>query len=115
MIFVNALSHLGAFMRVGYNPGLLTALILFLPASVWVARSCFGRRGLPYGGLVFIVAEGVILHIVLMGSIMLFLHGLIGPASLTAIQILNAVLLFVLAWLAERWRGGMLMRSAVMH
>jgi hypothetical protein len=115
VIFVNALSHLGAFVRAGYNPGVLTALILFLPASVWVARSCFGKRGLPYGGLVFIVADGAILHIVLIGSTMLFLHGSISPAGLTVIQILNAVLFFVLAWLAEKWRGGMLVRSAVMH
>lgn len=114
VIFVNALTHLGAFVRAGYNPGVPTALILFLPASVWVARSCFGRRGLPYGGLVFIVADGAILHIVLIGSTMLFLHGLISPAGLTAIQILNAVLFFMLAWLAERWRGGMLVRSAAM-
>lgn len=115
VIFVNALTHLGAFVRAGYNPGVLTALILFLPASIWVARSCFGMLGLPYRGLVFIIADGAILHIILIGSMMLFLHGLVSPAGLTAIQILNAALFFVLAWLAEKWRGGVLVGSAVMH
>ncbi|WP_263359785.1 HXXEE domain-containing protein [Acidicapsa ligni] len=113
VIFVNALSHLGAFVRAGYNPGVLTALILFLPASVWVAWSCFGRRGLPYRELIFIIVDGAILHIVLIGSTMLFLHGLIGPTGLTAIQILNAALFFALAWLAEKWRSGMLVRPTV--
>jgi Protein of unknown function with HXXEE motif len=112
VIFVNALTHLGAFVRADYNPGVLTAFILFLPESVWVARSCFGRRGLPYGALILIVADGAILHIVLIGST-LFLQGLISPAAFIAIQILNTVLFFVLAWLAERWRGGMLVPSAV--
>jgi hypothetical protein len=43
VIFVNALTHLGAFVRSGYNPGVLTALILFLPVSFWVARVCFWK------------------------------------------------------------------------
>jgi hypothetical protein len=106
VIFVNALTHLGAFVRSGYNPGVLTALILFLPVSFWVARVCFGKRGLPYGGLAFIVADGVLLHVVLIGSTMLFLHGVIGRAALTVIQILNAILFFVFAWIAERWQSG---------
>jgi hypothetical protein len=105
VIFVNALTHLGAFVRAGYNPGVLTAVILFLPSSAWVARSCFGRRGLPYKGLVLIVVDGAILHIILIGSMILFLRGKIGPSTLTAIQILNAVLFFVLAWLAEKWQS----------
>jgi hypothetical protein len=110
VIFVNALTHLGAFLRSGYNPGVLTALILFLPVSFWVARVCFGEHGLPYGGLAFIVADGVLLHVVLIGSTMLFLHGVIGRAVLTGIQILNAILFFVFAWIAERWHSGIFVR-----
>jgi hypothetical protein len=110
VIFVNALTHLGAFVRSGYNPGVLTALILFLPVSFWVARVCFGKRGLSYGALAFIVADGVFLHAVLMGSTMLFLHGRIGPAVLTGIQILNAILFFVFAWIAGIWPSGIFVR-----
>jgi hypothetical protein len=115
VIFVNALSHIGEFMRSGYNPGVLTSFILFLPISFWVARACFGKHGLPYGGLMFIVADGVLLHAVLMVSTILFLHGVIGPTALTGIQIVNAIWFFVFAWLAEKWRGGALGRSAVVH
>jgi hypothetical protein len=110
VIFVNALTHLGAFVRSGYNPGVLTALILFLPVSFWVARVCFGKRGLPYGVLAFIVADGIFLHAVLMVSTMLFLHGRIDRVVLTGIQILNAILFFVFAWVAERWRSGIFVR-----
>ncbi|QHN04158.1 HXXEE domain-containing protein [Granulicella sp. WH15] len=113
VIFVNALTHLGAFVRSGYNPGVLTALILFLPISFWVAKVSFGKHGLPYGGLTFIVADGILLHIVLIVSTMLLLHGVIGRATLTGIQVINAILFFVFAWLAEKWRGGALVRSAI--
>jgi hypothetical protein len=113
VIFVNALTHLGAWVRTGYNPGALTSLIVFLPASFWVAKACFGKRGLPYGALVFIVADGVFLHIVLMGSTMLFLHDRISPSTLTAIQIANASLYFLLVWLADRWHNGVLTRPSI--
>ncbi len=115
VIFVNALTHLGAFARAGYNPGVLTALILFLPISLWVAKVCFGKHGLPYSALALIVADGMILHIVLIGSTMLFLRGRIVPSALTAIQILNAILFFLLAWLAEKWRSGKFARVAAMR
>ncbi|HEY0785543.1 MAG TPA: hypothetical protein VGD62_06700, partial [Acidobacteriaceae bacterium] len=46
------------------------------------------------------LADGILLHAVLMGSTMLFLHGVIGPATLIAVQVLNAALFFVfrLGW-----------------
>ncbi len=110
VIFVNALTHLGAFARAGYNPGSLTALLLFLPISLWVAEVCFGKQGLPYGGLAFVVAEGILLHAVLIGSTMLFLRGVIGRAALIGIQIVNALLFFVFAWIAEKWRSGIFTR-----
>jgi hypothetical protein len=78
VIFVNALAHLGGFARAGYNPGALTAFILFLPLSIRVARVCFGKDGLPLGGVGFIVLDGVILHVILIGSTKLFLLGVFG-------------------------------------
>jgi hypothetical protein len=115
IIFVNALTHIGSALHSGYNPGVLTSIVLFLPISFWVARVCFGKQGLPYATLAFIVADGMLLHAVLMGSTILFLHADIGPSLLPAIQILNAVLFFLLAWLAEGWDKGNLVRSSLTH
>lgn len=111
VIFVNALAHLGEFARAGYNPGALTALVLFLPLSVWVAHVCFGKDELPYAALAFIAVEGAVLHVILIGSVKLFLLGALGPAALVTIQILNAALFFLFAWLAERWLIGRTVRT----
>ncbi len=111
IIFVNALAHLGAFFQVGYNPGALSALVLFLPLSIWVACVCFGRGELPLGGLILIVADALLLHIILIGSAKLFLSGLFGPSVLILIQVLNAGLFFLIPWLGGRWRGGVLART----
>lgn len=115
VMFVNALAHLGAWARFGYNPGALTALVLFLPISIWVARACFGERGLPYSALLLLVADGVILHIILIGSILLFLHGKLSSPALLAAQIGNAALFLLMGWLAERWRNGALARFALVR
>lgn len=114
IIFINGMAHVGASLRSGYNPGLLTALILFLPVSVWVAKACFGRGRLRYGGLALIVADGVLLHAILIGSAILFLHGVIGPLTLTAIEVANAALCLLLAWLAEQWRDSWLLQPEPM-
>lgn len=115
VIFVNALTHIGSFVRAGYNPGVLTAFILFLPISFWVAGTCFGMQELPYGALLLIVGDGILLHVVLMGSTILFLHGVLGSSLLTALQILNAFLFFLLPLAAERLGDGRFVRAVIAH
>ena len=104
VIFVNALAHTKSLLA-GYNPGACTAVVLFLPASLWVAKSCFGPFRLPYRVLAFIVADGLLLHIVLIGSTMMFFHGLLRGAALIGLQGVNAIVFFALAWMAEKcWK-----------
>ena len=111
VIFTNALAHIvPALAGVGYSPGTLTAVIFFLPASGWVAYACFGKGRLSYKALALLVADGVILHAILMGSALLFIRGLIDSTALVSIQLANAVLFLLIPWLGEKWRGGVLLR-----
>ena len=59
--------------------------------------------------MALLVADGVILHIILMGSIQLFVRGMIDSAALVWIQLANAVLFLLIPWLAEKWRDGVLL------
>lgn len=103
LLFTNALVHLVPFLRGGeYNAGTLTALVLFLPLSIWTAFACFGAGRLPIRGMVLLVAAGAIAHAVLMGSVFLFLRGAIGGTPLILIQVANAFLFVAIAWLGER-------------
>jgi hypothetical protein len=112
VIFINAIVHIVPLLvGMGYGPGALTAIIVFLPLSGLVAVTCFGKGKLSYGALTLLIADGVILHLVLMGSLQLFLHGLIGATVLVLIQIANAGLLLLIAWMGEKWRGGALLRG----
>lgn len=111
VIFTNALVHLAPLLAgVGYGPGTLTAALLFLPVSAWVVYACFGEGRLSYKAMALLVADGVILHVILMGSMQLFLRGVIDSTALVWIQVANAVLFLLIPWLGEKWRNGVLVQ-----
>jgi hypothetical protein len=79
IVGVNAVVHIvAAVIPREYDPGFLTAVIVFLPLTAVVAVATIGATG-PYrrrAGVV-LVAAGVIVHVVLAGSLILYLHGAI--------------------------------------
>jgi hypothetical protein len=108
VISINALVHIAAVFATGqpYNPGLLTALLLFVPLSVWVGYACFGVNRLGYKAMVSLLVWGVLLHVFLIGPLFMCINGLISATTLVATQIVNAGLLLGAAWLGEKWLGG---------
>lgn len=114
VIFINALVHLMPVLVLGhpYNPGLFTTLLVFLPLSMWVIYTCFGKDRLSYKALAFLVVWGVVLHAILMVPLMMFVDGLMSSTTLVLLQIVNAGLLLVACWLAEKWRNGALLRPS---
>ncbi len=103
-VFVNGMSHIGAGFIGGYNPGLLTAVTIFLPLGIWTAVAFFGPGKLlrrPVLGA--IVLASVLLHVVLFGLIFAQIHGLIGMVPASVLQTaVGPMLLLGLPWLAER-------------
>jgi hypothetical protein len=110
VISINGLIHVAGAFVIGYNAGLLTALLLFLPFTVWGGRALFGKERLSYRALALVIGAGVMLHVVLASSVILFVNRLIGPTTLVLTQIVNAVLLPLALWVAEQWHGGVLTR-----
>lgn len=110
---VNFVAHLASGLATGaiYNPGWFTALLLFLPLTVWMVHTLFGGAGLGYGALAYLAGWGVVLHLILAGSLLPLMKGLItNPVPVICAQFVNAGLLIAAPWLAEHWRGGVLAR-----
>lgn len=101
--FVNALIHLApAMTQSAYNAGLLTALTIFMPLSLWVFHVALSRYGLGWRAVVATVAAGIVYHAIMIGSLPIFLAGGIGVFVLDAIQVINPVLiLFIVGWLGR--------------
>lgn len=112
VISVNFAAHVVTGIVTGtiYNPGWLTAVLLFLPLTVWTAHTLFGRGKLSYRALVYLLGWGVILHAILASSLVPVMEGLENPIFAMIIQVINAALLIVAPLLAERWQGGSLLR-----
>jgi len=50
----------------------------------------------------------VVLHVILAGSMISFVNGLISSGTLVCVQIINAALLLPVFWLGEKWHGSVL-------
>lgn len=64
LTFVNALSHIGTSIRFrGYNPGLVTSILLFLPFTVWALAHEVASGALSGAAVAALVVAGVVLHV----------------------------------------------------
>lgn len=111
IMFVNALSHIVPVLTgIGYTPGLLTSIVIFLPLSGWCAYACFGRHQLSYAAMFTVILVSIIAHTVLLGSAMLFINGVISSDVVVFIQVINGGLVLLISWLAEKWGHGKLIQ-----
>ena len=102
---VNAFAHIGPALATGaYNPGLLTAVLLFLPLSAWAFRVALGRPDLGWRVVAATLAGGVIVHAVLMLSLRAWLAGRLDETVLLAIQVVNPAIPLLLAAAVAGWR-----------
>lgn len=102
VIAVNMLAHIGRALADDcvYNPGLLTAVVVFLPMAFWVL---VGARLWPKAVVVAVVALGFALHGILIAGMLLLIKGVVQDAGIvTLIQVCNAGLMIALPLLAER-------------
>ncbi|HKV13635.1 MAG TPA: HXXEE domain-containing protein [Reyranella sp.] len=89
---VNFIGHVASAVEQGaYNPGTLTAIVLFLPLSLWAFHVAIVDCRLGWRAIVATVVAGMVLHGVLMASLFAFLAGRIGVTVLDAIQAINPV------------------------
>lgn len=102
---VNALAHIGPALGSGnYNPGLLTAVLLFLPLSLWTLGIALRRPDLGWRMAGATIVGGILLHAVLILSLRAWLTGSIGENILVAIQIINPAIPMVLVAVLMRRR-----------
>lgn len=94
----NAMAHIVPAVRTGtYNPGLVTAVVLFLPICALLVRELV-RLGLVTGReLPLVPLAGVSVHAVLLGSLFACSGGAFGQATLCMIQVANGFVPVLLA------------------
>lgn len=106
VIFANGLFHIGGAVVTGsYNPGLLTASLLFAPLTAWVLWVVFlSERGLHLGPkrMVPLLAGGGLLNALLPLELFAFRWGWINEPMLLLLQIVHPLILVGIAAIIQR-------------
>lgn len=90
---VNAAAHIVPALRTNtYNPGLVTAVVLFVPICAWTFRVLVARGLLRRVHLAYSWFAGMVVHGVLLLSLVAFSRGVIGEPLLVAVQLVNGFL-----------------------
>jgi hypothetical protein len=90
---VNLFAHaVPALVLQSYNPGLLTAITLFLPLCLLAFAAAITRYHLGVRAVLATLFAGAVLHAILMGSLMSFVNGRLGLDTLLLLQIANPLL-----------------------
>ena len=90
---VNLFGHaLPALTLQQYNPGLVTAVVLFLPLSLLAFATAITRYHLGVRAVLATLFAGAVLHAILMGSLMSFVNGRLSVETLLLLQIANPLL-----------------------
>jgi hypothetical protein len=89
----NLFAHvLPALTGQNYNPGLVTALALFLPLSLLAFAAALTRYHLGMRAVLATLFAGGVVHALLMGSLLSYVNGRFGLDTLLLIQIVNPLL-----------------------
>lgn len=90
---VNAVAHIVPALRTHtYNPGLVTAVLLFVPVCAWTFRALVSQQLLRRVHIAYSFFAGIVLHGVLLSSLIAFARGVIGEPFLVAVQVANGFL-----------------------
>jgi hypothetical protein len=89
---VNAVAHLGpAIAHLTYGAGVFTSLILFIPLCALMLRTVLRSGVIELRQVPRIVATGVLVHVVLMVSLILYGHSYISHGALLLINAANGL------------------------
>lgn len=69
IVLVNAVAHIAAAVAfAGYNPGLLSSVVIFIPMSVWAYRALAVRRGWVLLSIAWAVVGHIVMGLGMMAS-----------------------------------------------
>jgi hypothetical protein len=103
---INTVAHIGTAILLGsYNPGLFTAVFLFIPFCGWTLAQLLRAGALDGKGLVAVIATGIALHGVLIASVFAHGSGILPEAPFLAINVADGCRPLAIARLVFRASG----------
>lgn len=95
-MLVNAIVHIRAYFIMGYNPGLFTSIIIFLPVGLWNIHVCYGKDKISWAKCMPSFGISAFYTVVLFAVIQLGVHGMISDIAQGLILVVdNALCLYL--------------------
>lgn len=88
ILLFNTVIHGIGLLRFGYNPGLLTALVLFVPSGLLAIRAMRRDNLITTREIVVACVSGVATHVALLGGIKALGGSALGDAVVVGLQLL---------------------------
>jgi hypothetical protein len=105
-MFINAIGHIASIAMQGYNPGVFTSIVLFIPLAIWTFYVCVGKGKLKYSALLYALCIGVLATLLLLVSTRIY--EMAGTLISVIFLVLNAALVLYLWYAAQKIAGGKL-------
>jgi hypothetical protein len=94
---INAIPHIvPAAVQGTYNAGLVSAIVIFVPLSLWVFHVALSRYRLGGRAVIATIVAGIVYHVIMIGSAAVFVAGRLDVLVLDAIQVINPALILVI-------------------
>jgi hypothetical protein len=94
---INAVPHIVPAAALGhYNAGLVTAIVIFVPLSLWVFHVALSRYRLGWRAVIATIVAGIVYHVIMIGSAAVFVAGRMDVLVLDVIQVINPALILLI-------------------
>jgi hypothetical protein len=94
---INTIPHIVPAVAQGtYNAGLVTAIVIFVPLSLWAFHVALSRYRLGWRAVIATIVAGIVYHAIMIGSAAVFVAGRVGVLVLDAIQVINPALILLI-------------------
>ena len=82
--FVNALGHIAQGFNLGYNPGLATAVVLFVPLFCWICHALLSGGYVRGSGVAAMLGIGLLSHVLMLAGLF---SAVLGPVPFGAVVV----------------------------
>jgi hypothetical protein len=102
-MFINGLGHIASIATQGYNPGVFTSIVLFMPIAIWTFYICIAKEKIKYIALVVAICVAILATILLLVSTKIYV---VAGTLVSIIFIVFSAALTLYLWYATEKIAG---------
>ncbi len=103
---MNGLSHLVQGFNMGYNSGMVTGIVIFIPFAIWTIYVVYGKKHLSWLHCILTFLVGLLYHVLLIVGVQLAVKGMLMGFAQGIYMTFDAILFFILIYAINKSKLG---------